>query len=144
MGRVIRRLVNWIVAARPKYPGRRIFATKVDFKSAYRCLHLNFHIALQSCTQPPDEDIALLALRLTFGGAACPYKWSIISEIICDLATAIAHDNNWDPSTLQAPDQELVPPPSFLPDDIPFCKGKELIVDVDINERGIHEMYLDD
>ena len=143
-GWVMRRLVNWIVAARRKYPGRRIFATKVDFKSAYRGLHLNFRIALQSCTQLPDKDIALLALRLTFGGAVCPYEWNIISETICDLATAIAHDDNWEPSTLQAPDQELVPPPSFLPDNIPFCEGKELIVDVDINERGTHEMYLDD
>ena len=143
-GWVIRRLVNWIVAARRKYPGRRIFATKVDFKSAYRRLHLNYRMAIQSCTQLPDEDIALMALRLTFGGAACPYEWSIISETICDLATAIAHDDSWDPPTLQAPDQELVPPPSFLPDDIPFCEGKELIVDVEINERGMHEMYLDD
>jgi len=143
-GWVIRRLINWIVAARKRYPNRRIFATKVDFKSAFRHLHLHSKIALQSCTQLPEDGIALMALRLTFGGAACPFEWSIISETICDLAMAIAHDANWDTSTLQAPDQDLVPPPSFLTDDIPFAPGKDLIVDVEVNERGTHEMYLDD
>lgn len=143
-GWVIRRLANWIVAARRKYPGIRLFATKVDFKSAYRRMHLHHTIASQSCTQLPDDDIALLALRLTFGGAACPFEWSIISETICDLATAIAHDETWNPTALQAPDQELVPAPSFLPDDTPFGEGKELVVDVEVHERGTHEMYLDD
>ena len=143
-GWVIHRLINWIVSARRKHPNRRILATKVDFKSAYRRLHLHHRIAQQSCTQIPEDGIALMALRLTFGGAACPFEWSIISETICDLATAIAHDSNWDPSTLFAPDQDLVPPPELLPDDIPFAPGKELIVNVEVDERGTHEMYLDD
>ncbi len=143
-GWVIRRLVNWIVAARRKHPNRRIFATKVDFKSAYRRLHLNQKIALQSCTQLPEDDIALMALRLTFGGAACPFEWSVISETICDLATAIAHDEGWDPSTLHAPDQHIVPPPVFLPDDTPFAPGEDLIIDVEVDDKGTHEMYLDD
>lgn len=39
-GWVIRRLANWIVTARRKYPNRRIYAMKVDFKSAYRHCHL--------------------------------------------------------------------------------------------------------
>jgi hypothetical protein len=132
------------VAARKKYPNTRILATKVDFKSAYRRLHLNHRIAQQSCTQLPEDDIALMALRLTFGGAACPFEWSIISETICDLATAITHDESWDPTTLFAPDQDLVPPPDLLPDDTPFAAGMDLIVDVEVNERGVHEMYLDD
>ena len=143
-GWVIRRLINWVVAARRKHPGTRIIATKVDFKSAYRRLHMNHRIAQQSFTQLPEDGIALMALRLTFGGAACPFEWSIISETICDLATAIAHDESWDPTTLVAPDQDLVPPPAFLPDDIPFAPGKELIVDVEVDKRGTHEMYLDD
>jgi len=143
-GWVIRRLINWIVAARKKYPNRRILATKVDFKSAYRRLHLHHRIATQSCTQLPEDEIALMALRLTFGGAACPFEWSAISETICDLATAIAHDEGWNPTTLHAPDQDLVPPPDFLPDDTPFAPGKDLIVEVEVDKRGTHEMYLDD
>jgi hypothetical protein len=31
----IRRLINWAFAARRKYPGQQILATKIDYKSAY-------------------------------------------------------------------------------------------------------------
>jgi hypothetical protein len=96
----------------------------MDFKSAYRRCHMNSSVAIQSCSQLPDIDIALMALRLTFGGAACPFEWSIISETICDLAIAIAHATPWDPSTLHSPDQHPLPPPDFLPDDIPFAVGR--------------------
>ncbi|KAL3767984.1 hypothetical protein ACHAWU_005442 [Discostella pseudostelligera] len=134
-GWVIRRLANWIVAARRKYPNHRIYAMKLTGIATYN------RIALQSCTQLPTEGLALLPLRLTFGGAPCPYEWSIISELICDLATAIISDKDWDPHTLYSPEQHLVPKPTFLPDDIPFGEGKELIVDIDVDEHGIHEMY---
>lgn len=143
-GWAIRRLAHWIVCARRKHPNRRIYATKTDFKSAYRWCHLHHSSAAQSCAQLTEEKLALLMLHLTFGGAACPYEWSIISELICDLASAIIIDDNWDPEELFSLDQHLIPPPSFLPDDIPFGEGKELIVSVDINDRGTHEMYLDD
>jgi hypothetical protein len=49
-GGVVRRLVNWAVEARRKYPTTCIYATKIDFKSAYRCLHVSYRIAKQSCT----------------------------------------------------------------------------------------------
>lgn len=143
-GWVIRRLCHWIVCARRKHPGRRIFATKLDFKSAYRRCHLHHATAAQSCAQLPDDEIALLMLRLTFGGTPCPHEWSVISETICDLATAILIDDDWDCSTLFSPQQHLIPSASFLPDDIPFGEGKDLIVNIDINDRGTHEMYLDD
>jgi hypothetical protein len=31
----------------------------------------------------------------------------------------------------------------FFPDDTPFGKGKELIVNVDVNKFGIHDIYID-
>jgi hypothetical protein len=89
-------------------------------------------------------NLALMALRLTFGGAACPSEWSIISETICDLATAIAHDEDWNPHKLHSPSQQLIPPPVFLDNDIQFAEGKELAVDINVSDRGTHEMYLDD
>ena len=46
-------------------------------------------IATQTCTQLPSEGLALLMLRLTFGGAPCPSEWGSIAESICDLANAI-------------------------------------------------------
>lgn len=113
-GWVIRRLCHWIVGARRKHPGCKIFATKLDFKSAYRRCHLHHKTAVQSCAQLPDEQLLLLMLRLTFGGTPCPHKWSVISEIICDLATAILIDDDWNYNEVVSPNQHLIPPP-FVP-----------------------------
>jgi hypothetical protein len=112
-GGAIRRLVNWAVTARNKYPTTRIYATNIDFKVAYRRLHLHHQTAVQGCTLIPDLELGLLPLRLTFGGAPCPYEWGVISETICDLATAILHDDAWDLDDLQAPNQENSPPPQI-------------------------------
>jgi hypothetical protein len=143
-GHCIKRLVNWAVAARKKYPTRRILATKIDYKSAYRRCHLNWKTAIQTCTQLPEEDLAIVALRLTFGGAPGPYEWGVLSESICDLATAILHDDKWDPQNLHAPDPELVPKKKILDDSIPFGIGRDLIVDVPVDPRGMVEVYIDD
>ena len=86
--------MNWAVAARMKFPSRRIFASKIDYKSAYRRCHLGSDTAIQTCTQLPDDDLAVVALRLTFGGAPGPYEWGVISETICDLSTAILQNND--------------------------------------------------
>jgi hypothetical protein len=34
-GSCIRRLINWAIAVRRKYPGQRILASKIDYKLAY-------------------------------------------------------------------------------------------------------------
>ena len=127
---------------RRRYPNRRILATKADYKSAYRRCHLNWETAIQTITQLPDDDIAIISLRLTFGGAPGPFEWGVISESICDLANALLHDDNWDPSTLSAP--ASVPPMRLLTDDIAFGIGRELIVDLPIDPRGKIDCYIDD
>jgi len=143
-GACIKRLANWAVAARRLYPNRRILATKIDYKSAYRRCHLHWKTAIQTCTQLPEESLAIIALRLTFGGAPGSFEWGVISESICDLAMRILHDEEWDPATLHAPEPELVPPAEFLDDAIPFGKGKQLIVDVPVNPRGVTDVFIDD
>ena len=88
-GHAVRKMINWTVAARHKYPGRRILATKIDYKSAYRRCHLSAKTAIKTCTQLPEEDLAIVALRLTFGGSPGPFEWGATSEIICNLAMHI-------------------------------------------------------
>ena len=61
-GQALRRLINWAVAARKLYPNKRILATKLDVKVAYRRCHLNAMIASQTCTQLPSEGLTLLML----------------------------------------------------------------------------------
>ena len=143
-GTCLRRLINWTVATRRKYPGNQIMASKIDFKSAFRRCNLSAATAIQCCTQLPTEGLILLYLRLTFGGCPCPNEWGVFSEPICDLATAILHNNLWTPADLHSPTQNLVPPPKAMNNNVPFGIGKELIVEIEINPRGTHDIIIDD
>lgn len=142
-GACIRRLVNYAVAARRQFPNCRILATKIDYKSAYRRCHLNWETAIQTMTQLPAEDLALISLRLTFGGAPGPFEWGVLSETICDLAHALLHDPVWNPDELQAP--MSVPSAKYSKsDDIPFGVGKKLVMDFPVDDRGTMDVYIDD
>jgi hypothetical protein len=152
-GACLRRLMNWVCAARNKFPDVPIFVSKVDFKSAYRRCHIHPSIALQSCTQldlNETDKLLIMFLRLTFGGKACPNEWSALAEPICDLSTALLHDDRWDPTTLFSPSRSLVPPPvrnqvsSCSQKQEPLGVGRELVVDIPINPKGTHDLYLDD
>jgi hypothetical protein len=115
------------------YPNKRILATKLDVKAAYQRCHLIASIATQTCTQIPSEGLALMMLWLTFGGAPCPLEWGFIAESICNLANAILLSDDWDPLSLQSPNQHLVPDKIILDDDIPFGIGQDLIVEIPVN-----------
>jgi len=143
-GSCIRRIVNWTVTARRLYPNLPILASKIDFKSAFRRMHLNADTASQTCTMLQAFGILLMWLCLSFGGKPCPYMWGVFLETICDLANAILFDNDWEPSDLFAPNQSLVPTRVLLDDDIPFGEGAELIVDIPIDPRGSHDVYIND
>ena len=93
---------------------------------------------------PVKINILLMMLRLSFGGKPCPFKWDVISKSICDLANTILHNNRWDPYDLTTPNQHLVPERTLLDNSIPFGQGLELIVDIPINPRGTHDIYIDD
>ncbi len=144
-GSALKRIINWAVAARKKYPGKRILATKLDIKAAFRRCHLNAETAVQTCTQLPDLRLALMMLRLSFGGAPCPSVFGTFSESICDLIIAILLHDNWDPLTLFAKEaQAHVPPKEVLPEDVHFGIGRDLIVDIPIDPRGTVDVYIDD
>ncbi len=138
------RLINWTVAARLKYPGCRIFAKKDVFKSAYYWCHLNWETAMKTVTQIPSLELAFMNLWLTFSGKPCPYKLCVISAVICNLTTAILHNNAWDPSCLHRQNHHLVPPPIVLDNSILLGIGRELIVDIPVNPRGTNDIYIDD
>ena len=123
-------------SSKKKIPGKKILSSKVDYKSAYRRCHLNTDTAIQTCIQLPEEDLAIVALRLTFGGAHGPYEWGVLSDSICDLSIAIMQDAGWDPTSLCAPNGHLVPPPLFLDYYITFAEENDLIIDVPLDTRG--------
>lgn len=95
------RLVHYILALRQKFPNRRIFISKIDYKSACQRSHLWWQTAIQSMSQ--DKTFLYVALRTTFGVAPNPFGWSYISEPIADLANLLMNDPNWDPTQLHSP-----------------------------------------
>ena len=99
-------------------------------------------MALQTATQLPDNDLAIITLWLTFGGAPCPFKWGIMSELICDLANKLLKCDEWDPRTLHATVQADIPTSEYLGDDVPFAIRRELIVDIPIGPRGYADVYI--
>jgi hypothetical protein len=118
---------------------------KVDIKSAFRRMHLNWEVAMQTCTQIPHLDLAIMATRLTFGGSPNPSKWGMVSEIMIDLANAIQNDPDWNPDEFFSPSQHLVPEYKPLPAHIPFTPAKkELFVDINVSDKGKNDGYIDD
>ena len=53
-------------------------------------------------------------------------------------------NKNWKPDELHAPNQDGFPEPQFFPDDTPFGKGRELIIEIKVNKFCIHDIYIDD
>jgi hypothetical protein len=94
-GKCLTRLINWTVAARHKYPNQRIMAKKNDIKSAYHWMHLSWDTAIQTVTQFPELLLAMMMLRLSFGGAPGPFEFCVASEMLCNLIIAINHNPNW-------------------------------------------------
>ena len=98
---------------------------------------------IQTCNQLPEEELVIVALRLTFGGAPGPYEWGVISDSIYDLSIEIMHDAGWYPTSLCVPNGHIVPPPLLLDYSIPFAEGKYLIIDVPVGARCTADVYID-
>ena len=111
---------------------------------AYRRGTLHPVTALKTTTQLLDEAAAMITLRLTFGGAPCPYEWGVLSETICDLANELLKCDDWEPADLHASVQEDIPSRQSLDENISFAAGRELIVDIPVDPRGYADVYLDD
>ena len=90
------------------------------------------------------QQIAIITLRLTFGGAPCPFVWSTISEMICDLANELLTCDDWNTEDLHASVQQDIPPRQFLSDDVPFATGRDLIIDIPVDPRGYIDVNIDD
>ena len=68
----------------------------------------------------------------------------VLPETTCGLAMKILQDDNWDPTILPAPNPELVPLMETFPGDIPFAEGKDLIVNIPVDPKGVTYIYIDD
>jgi hypothetical protein len=99
---------------------------------------------LQTCTYLPEEELAIVSLRLSFGGRPCPQECVVLAEPICDLTNMILKSNDWDPKDLFSPYQHLVPEKQPHHENVPFGEAKELAVDIPVDPRGQAVVYIDD
>ena len=85
-------MLHYIAAACLQFPQVCILIGKFNWRTAYRCAHLAGCSAAECITVL--DDIALVALPLTFGGTPCPSLWCTISEICTDLANDLMACDN--------------------------------------------------
>jgi hypothetical protein len=148
-GKAFSRLIYHISYLQQLYPDERILMTKVDWKFAYKRIHLRPSTAVKSCTF--IDGLLLMALRMTFGGAPNPAQWSDVSEVITDLANDLARRNNWDPKRFKSPHQELLSTDEALdndrgeirPDEV-FAEPEFFAVDEPEDDLTRFDYYLDD
>jgi hypothetical protein len=145
-GKALTRIFHWIIHLRACFPANRILITKTDWKAAYRRAHLAMETALQCATR--IDEILLIPLRMTFGGAPCPSQWSCLSDTGCDLATDLANHPAWDPLSMCSPHQHRLgpvpPPPPHRPLPHP---AQELLFDFPADDAHIlhkFDNYIDD
>jgi hypothetical protein len=142
-GRALLRHVHQIVALRHRHPAEIILQSKVDWKSAYRRLHNAPATAVSAMVLVGR--FLLVALRLTFGGAPNPSRWSDLSEIACDLSNDLARNPGWEPSRHLSPHASKLPSDPLLePPDIPYATAHPLSVPLPVDDDPKSEVYIDD
>ena len=146
-GFALRRFIHLIVELRRRHPTTPILQCKFDFKSAYRRIHQAAQAAFQSTTTTKglgNVELALVALRLTFGGRPCPAIFSEFSEMLTDLANVLLQCDDWDPANIRPTHSDLVGTPIMCGQDIPFAQARPTLVPVQVNDSGGADVYLDD
>ena len=143
-GHALLRYVHHIVNLRRQHPNRRILQTKVDWKAAYRRLHNCASVAVQSCVWLGG--FILVALRLTFGGAQNPSRWSDLSELACNLANDLVSHPDWDPKHHASPHQPTIDgiiEPYPLPE-TPFAPALPVHVPLPDSDEPKADVFIDD
>ena len=159
-GFALSRFFHQIIALRLHFgPLVRLLLAKLDLKSAFRRMQTDAELAAQSIITTKGledetlaktgETIALMALRLTFGGAPNPSLFEEFSETLTDVANTLTNCPSWDAKTLHSPHHNTLEPTKYVPDDpltgpVPAALGKPLMVPVVPKLNGYAECFIDD
>ena len=135
------RIIHFVVALRAKYPTTSILICKYDFSDAYRRVSHSGKAAAQSIIV--FDDVAYLALRLSFGGAPNPPTWCAFSEMVTDLSNELSL-SSWEPGDFKSPDQPSTPAPKLEPATVAFVSAKETAVGIPIWHTARSDDFIDD
>jgi hypothetical protein len=142
-GHCFQRLLHYIIAVRIRHPTTRIYMLKTDWNRAFRRASLSApDAAASSCLA--TNDIILLSLRMTFGGRPNPSCWSDFSEAACDLINALQTLPHLDLAEFRQLIPAPIPEKKPLPNNVPFATAKALSVDIEPNDCGKADNYIDD
>ena len=127
-GHCILRIIHYIISLRLRHPSIPIYIQKVDWKSAYRRIHMNWTTCIQCCSV--YKEFALIPLRAVFGGSPCPSDWSVLSETTADLANFLLSNHDWDPSTTHSPLQHMIQQPISPDPTLPLTKALPIMLTI--------------
>jgi hypothetical protein len=130
------------------FPWAKILCGKIDYKLAFRCLHLTSQAALVQSTLSAkglsDDHVALASLRVTFGGRTSPSLFLEVSKSITDLANALARCKSWDPGDILPHHSHLIREMRLESETIPLAQARKLIVEPKIDAFGLINVFIDD
>jgi hypothetical protein len=148
-GHALRRFCAVILAKRRRRPNVRLLMCKYDIKSAYRRMtahpETSFSTIITTKGLMDDEKaIALLSLRLAFGGAPAPAMFGNFSKLMCDLCNVISRCPLWEPLTTTTNYEHLLQAPKYEADDVPFGQPLPTLVEPPVDDHPQTEVYVDD
>lgn len=127
-GKAMLRYLHMIHQLRLRYPMTPIIQVKTDLDAAYRRVHVHPAIAIKQVVI--INDIAYIGLRLPFGSSPAPAIYSILSDLIFDLANDFVDESDWDPRNLASPMADRLVAKKLMDPQAPFGKAKPLLAPV--------------
>jgi hypothetical protein len=147
-GFALRRFLYTLVAYRMRYSQTSFLMSKTDYKSAYRRIHQDGLSAMRSMIttvklDEKDKEIGIICLRATFGNAANPSLFSVISESGTDLVNQLL--NIIRKTNLPASQYDkMIKEPIRFGKSRPFGQARQMIIEPRVSEDGIFDNYIND
>ena len=135
------RTIHFISALRLAHPEHRILIAKHDFSDAHRRMMHSPEAAAQSILV--WDDVAYVALRLSFGGSPNPPTWCAHSEMLTDLSNEIGL-TSWEPSDMRNPVIPQTPEPITVDASIPIQPARSMAVSIPVAVPARSDDFIDD
>jgi hypothetical protein len=140
-GWCLSRVVHYIMALRIAHQHQRIFISKYDYSDTYWRVHHAASPAVQSIIV--IDEIAYIALCLTFGGSPNPPTWCAFSEMVTDLSNEIMLCDRWEPSELHSPAQQSTPEPGQMADEVAFATAQPIAMGIHVTATARTDSFID-
>lgn len=140
-GQCLRRILHRIHSMRIRFPTTPILLSKYDLDAADRQLHSHPTHAVKAITIV--DKLAYILTRLPFGAAAGPSVYSVVSEMIFELANDLVQEKSWDHTKFTSPHSSKLADPTFSDKTEAFAQAIVLLIDIPFREIS-YDGYIDD